>query len=158
MDITIEKIWNYNKATNIAVINHELSFRCGYCSISRSHPFFGKNYNEDSISNIKHKLDEVIHVSGGMSYSGNLEIIFKRDSRIPRNQWWFGFDCLEGSDKRNFELKKTIEMMSKHFQAVFRRHIENKKQRDLDFVEKQCNRISDHLSKFRYNSIDFITH
>jgi len=86
IEITIEKVWRYKKSTCIAIINHITGTRCGYCSVSMAHPFFGKSYTDDPISDLEHKIDEVICVHGGVTYSGELDWLRKQDQSIPHNQ------------------------------------------------------------------------
>ena len=159
-DITVEKVWRHSKSTCVAVVNHSTGTRCGYCSLSMAHPFFGKNYSDDSVSELMHKVDEIINVHGGVTYSGKIEWAREQDSSIPRNMWWFGFDCHHAGDSQDPELindpiikKFTIEMNERmgNWDKSY-----NTTHKSLEYVVEQCNVMAEHLSKFVYNSVDFI--
>lgn len=162
-DITIEKVWRHKKSTCVAIVNHSLGTRCGYCSVSMAHPFYRKSYTDDSISELEHKVDEVINVHGGVTYSGDLDWAFALDRTVPRNQWWFGFDCCHAGDTPDPELildpmiKKMTEERNERFKE-FKDDLGILKStmKDLEFVQSNCNDMAEHLSKFVYNSVDFI--
>jgi len=159
IDITIEKVWRYKKSTCVAVINHATGTRNGYCSVSMAHPFYRKNYTHESISELDHNIDDVIHVHGGITYSGDIEWALELDSSLPHNQWWFGFDCYHASDAPDPELindpaaKKFMEHMEESLAGSF--HFK-KTHKDLNYVVEQCQGMAEYLSKFVYNSVDFI--
>ena len=135
--------------------------RCGYCSVSMSHPFYRKNYGNDAISDLKHTVDEVISVHGGVTYSGFLEMIINFDDTIPRDLWWFGFDCCHANDAQDPELitdpqtKKFVMEMEERFASRYDSHYK-RTHKKLEYVIENCNNMAEHLSKFLYSSVDFI--
>lgn len=161
IDITVEKVWRTKKSTCVAVINHAMGTRCGYCSVSMAHPFYRKDYGHDSISELNHTVDSVIDVHGGVTYSGELEWALDLCRTIPRNQWWFGFDCCHAGDAQNPDLindpisRKFTEEMNERFSELDSSY--KKTHKSLEFVQQHCNNMAEHLSKFVYNSVDFIT-
>jgi len=124
-----------------------------------AHPFYRKKYTHDSISELQHNIDDVLYVHGGVTYSGELEWALVYNRSIPRNQWWFGFDCCHGSDAQDPDLihdpmaKKIAIEMEVALSSLKHAHRTHK---SLEYVEQNCNDLAEHLSKFIYNSVDFI--
>jgi len=134
--------------------------RNGYCSVSMAHPFYRKSYSHETISDLQHNIEDVLYVHGGVTYSGEIEWALEQDSSLPRNQWWFGFDCCHANDAADTSLindpvaKKFVEDME---ESLSKSNLNfEKTHKDLDFVVEQCDNMADHLSKFVYNSVDFI--
>jgi hypothetical protein len=57
---------------------------CGYVAIKRGHPYYEKDFMDDSID---------VEVHGGLTYSNYCQghICHKKDDVEP--VWWLGFDC-----------------------------------------------------------------
>lgn len=162
IDVPIEKIWKHKKSLCVAIINSRLGFRCGYCTVSSSHPFYKKEYNI-AVSQIDNKkIEEVLAVHGGITYSGKLDFI---EHEQVKNLWGFGFDCGHASDAPDLELVldpkhreilKTLEdsnlgNYSKHMGGMYSRT-----HKTLEYVIENCNILAENLDKFLLNSIDFI--
>ncbi len=57
--------------------NSHLGFYLGYVSVGKSHPAYGKDYNDDVLREIQ--------VHGGLTFANKVEGV-----------WWLGFDCGHG--------------------------------------------------------------
>lgn len=113
IETTIEEVFDY-KGFRCAVTLNELYFpegieiskkmkklmgdferkwRCGYVEVPSQHPLYKKSHN---------KIDEFVFAHGGLTFSdfGDGEI-------LPKNTWWFGFDCHHSIDTiRNWTFKR----------------------------------------------------
>lgn len=60
--------------------NPELKTLNGYIGLPKSHPYYGKDYND---------IDVEVH--GGLTFSG-------QGGRWDKHYWWIGFDCAHAGD------------------------------------------------------------
>lgn len=154
-DTSIAEMWIYKKSNCISVVNHHFGTRCGYCSVSGSHPFFMRDYSY-IVPSIGKSIDYILSAHGGITYSGNLKIneILEREGL-----WWFGFDCNHSGDAADINLitnpisKMVCEQTSSWLTG---RYFNPGKHRTLEYVKENCNNLAEQLSKFKINSLDFI--
>jgi len=91
MSRTIEKDW-ITQAGLHAVVVHIASrmgfgeWRCGYVGVPKTHPWFGKGYNDEGPINCD--------VHGGLTYADNTLYVQPDDTDL----WWFGYDCAHFDD------------------------------------------------------------
>jgi len=134
------------------------SHRTGYVSVPPTHPFFGKEYNQDSglalppeteigkrgpidvfVNSFKETCDVgfLFDVHGGITYSRS-----GKDYPVENNpdeNWWFGFDCAHLGDLREGETASPWEPMATH--------------KSLAYVEDECESLADQLKKYELNRL-----
>ena len=114
-----EKEWTTRAGLKAVVIAQDMGHRCGYVSVPKEHPWYGKDYNE---------VDLDVH--GGVTYAG------MRD-----DLWWFGYDCAHLGDARDPELMsdefKSIRIMLMNF--------EGDTIKTLDFCVNECESMAAQL-------------
>lgn len=64
---------------------HGSGHLCGYVGVHDSHPFHGKDYDDEAL--------QEIDVHGGLTYSSD-----SGPGQEPDGFWWFGFDCAHAGD------------------------------------------------------------
>lgn len=69
----------------------DLGHLCGYVGIPKTHPLFGKHYD-----------DTCIQIHGGLTYSDS-------DADWGGGLWWFGFDCAHAGDLSPLLLMVLVE-------------------------------------------------
>lgn len=67
------------------MVSFERKWRCGYVGVPSQHPLYKKT--------IKHEIDELVFAHGGLTFSD-----FGDEKILPKNAWWFGFDCHHSND------------------------------------------------------------
>lgn len=70
-----------------------IGYANGYVAVPKSHPWYGKTYEE-----VSHK----VNIHGGLTFSGKVEegadLIMLSDDVLPDDHWAFGFDTLHYGD------------------------------------------------------------
>ncbi|WP_313632516.1 hypothetical protein [Massilia timonae] len=131
---------------------------CGYVGVPASHPWHGKEYgalvkmtekqastpiDPDRISIIsvlamamsenepdeEARIDCVIRVHGGLTYSGAGRKVFGEDSAL----WYFGFDCAHGGDK-----SPAYSRYGSSYEGTYR---------DIDYVRNEIASLSKQLAE-----------
>lgn len=70
---------------------------CGYVGVSRDHPFYGLNYDNEAIA---------VEIHGGLTFASKCQekggeegaICHKVDPGEDDDVWWLGFDCAHARD------------------------------------------------------------
>lgn len=70
----------FNEGYQCVVTFDNNGYRCGYVGIPKTHPLYGKYYDDV----------DCLHCHGGVTYSGGGE---KSQYPVESDLWWFGFDC-----------------------------------------------------------------
>jgi hypothetical protein len=106
-------------------------YLCGYASIPKDHPFFGKNY-----------YDIEIDVHGGLTYS-----------EFKDNEYWIGFDCAHSCDfnpsmqalrkSHDFEDKFPLPEEFKHI-PIF-----NPSYRTIEYCIEECKSMADQINAYK---------
>jgi len=141
-DLTIEKVWTEGDTTCVAIINHLVGARNGYCSVSESNPLYKKSYKSKSISDLGTAITDVLRVHGGVTYSGDLSWAVELDNKIPKDTWWFGFDCSHYTDSPDPDLFSEPSFCEDYMHGVVR---------DLPYVVKECVLLADQLGRLAKN-------
>lgn len=155
------------------VIFNSNGFRCGYVGIPKSHPLYGKDYQDyldikkadvgdREVSGIFPLLsaclddDERIRIEayfqchGGITYSDG-----GKNSKYPieSDLWWFGFDCGHAGDKNDLEyaLKMFPGRAEEYryriaFESEF--YIDGNIIRTEEYVASECKKLAEQLKEF----------
>ena len=128
---------------------------CGYVGVSKSHPFFGKNYSEsvdvpESVMNREVDFDKVglinMLCANGDSEENTLDIVLAIDVHggityareyAPKKEdeddlWWFGFDCGHYGD------------LSPAYDGMFSDGV----YRNFEYVKNECISMAKQLERF----------
>ena len=81
----IEKRWDFRGLKCLILRHLRMGHLCGYVALPRSHPEWGKHYDEPDIS-----------VHGGLTFGRQ-----GKEGTLWDGQelWWYGFDCAHYEDK-----------------------------------------------------------
>lgn len=128
----------YKCVVTFGVLGH----RCGYVGIPKTHPLYGKGYDECQ--------DICCH--GGLTYSGGGD---KSKHPIESDLWWFGFDCAHYGDGKDLKLaykkfleeRASIAYMMKSEQ-MFPEASESDVLRTEEYVADECKRLAEQLKEF----------
>lgn len=121
----------YHKGYVCAVVFQRGGHRCGYVSLPKNNPYFGKNYDDIPIS-----------CHGGLTYARSTL------AGISGEGWWIGFDCGHAGDARDHEA------MRKYFEGEYIEAIIGLEERfpflsdmvrTFDYVKNGCKRIVEQL-------------
>jgi hypothetical protein len=104
----------------------ELGNWCGYVGVDNEHPYYGKGYNDASVS-----------VHGGLTYADACQgtICHVPAPGMPDDIWWFGFDCAHAYDYVP-QLKALMKRLKRHDDDVYR---------DLAYVKAEVNGLAEQL-------------
>jgi len=105
----------------VCILVADGSHRCGYVSVSSSHPNYEIGYN-----------DVVADVHGGLTYGGRL---LQYEAFINDDLWWFGFDCAHYNDI-------VLSMLT------FGEEVgEGRVFRSAEFVIAECEKLATYINK-----------
>lgn len=83
------------------ILRHtELGHLCGYTSVPRGHPCYGKHYDHIPYEDLLQ-----VSVHGGLTFSDEGD-----GEHRPVGGWWFGFDCAHYMDSVPFMLERFTEI------------------------------------------------
>jgi hypothetical protein len=99
---------------------------CGYVGLPKSHPYFGKHYDDVD--------DENIQVHGGLTFSGYWE-------ELADNLWYLGFDCGHAWDM-DMDYSRG-QQMGGHSIPLYHSN------KSGEFVEEQTRRLAEQLEKVK---------
>lgn len=113
-------------------IHNDMGFRCGYVKIEKSHPFFGKHYD-----------DIPIDCHGGVTFA---------DYDVPCNEegeddaYWIGFDCGNYSDLPDINLmnEPNLTIYNMFGFMMYPEH-SGRTLKTQEYVENQCKSICEQL-------------
>lgn len=167
----VEKEFDHNGMK--CVVTFSVSgHRCGYVGISKTHPLYGKDYDEHidikkedvdkPVSGVfpllgaildddeRVRIEAYFNCHGGITYANG-----GKDSKYPieSDLWWFGFDCAHYEDGK--DLKSAYKLFPEFREQITQTMaIENMYQiegdvvRDLDYVTESCIELADQLAEF----------
>lgn len=139
------------------VVLQSVGHRCGYVGIPEGHPLYCLHYMDELIdlgeAGDPLTVLEKFVVHGGITYAGG-ESCYP----IKSDLWWFGFDCSHYADLPDYEsakkafsdddlimdslrVKEEIEGAYGHYKLA--------EVRTKEYVEEQCKRLAEQLSKYK---------
>ncbi len=75
---------------------------CGYVSIDKTHPFYGKGFRSEDALDYDYEIIDSLNCHGGITYSapcdGNTDKGICHLTKDNDDSWWFGFDCAHSCD------------------------------------------------------------
>ncbi len=89
--VKLERNWTAHGldcATLLIDLGAGYSHRCGYVRVGEDHPWFGREYDDESVD---------VDAHGGLTFSRPNPAPEKFGIDIP-DGWWFGFDCAHLGD------------------------------------------------------------
>jgi hypothetical protein len=90
MSHIVEKDWITQAGLRAVVVlidaGSPFSWRCGYVGVPKTHPWFGKDYEDEGPINC--------NVHRGLTYADNTLCVQLYDTDL----WWFGYDCAHSGD------------------------------------------------------------
>jgi hypothetical protein len=90
--------WMSETGLPCLIVRNPYGALCGYVGVSRSHPWYGQNY-EDVDSQLADE-DEDYAVHGGLTFAGTCgeKICHEVEPGEDDDVWWLGFDTAHGFD------------------------------------------------------------
>lgn len=136
-----KKQW-LGKATGLPclIVRTPLGHLCGYVGVYKTHPFYGKDYDNVNTHNY-------IDVHGGLTFSNKSQKGGKFCYKVEKEEdddvwWWLGFDCAHVGDliPSMLELynKMNIEIPDYHNKDIYR---------DIDYVTAECEKLAVQLKE-----------
>lgn len=126
--------WTTDSGYRAIVLYVNDSHHCGYVEVPRTHPLYGLDYdsklpNYTDSDHIPPRLDDIIDVHGGLTFSGS------GTEGYPANTdgWWFGFDCAHLGDLTRLDSELNISFDTT---ATFK---------DVPYVKAECERLAAQL-------------
>ncbi len=113
------------------IVRSSLGALCGYVGVPTSHPWFGLDYEDCTLSECpdkqcSHDVDSELEAHGGITFSG--PCFPHRDNPeegichiVPGDEkiWWFGFDCSHSGDMTpNGYLGDSLKIFSERFMDI----------------------------------------
>lgn len=137
----VEADWISKAGLRCVVIASQAGWRCGYVAVGQTHPLYGHYYSRLSPylkrGGVFYSPVEFFTVHGDITFSdfGNYYL-------LPKNSFWFGFDCAHSGDAFDPDLlpEDTPECRN----AVLNRP---GIVRTLEFVKEECESLARQLSE-----------
>lgn len=128
--------WEY-KLPCLAIRDMSMGIWKGFVGVDDKHPFYGKSIDE--LLKIPEAVDIFFAVHGGLSGAGRLPAKFKE---YAKGYWWIGIEASHGGDLMPlFRMEDMDPDMAKL--------LSNQTYKDLKFIRKEVNRLSNHISKIK---------
>ena len=116
---------------------------CGYVGVSKDHPLFAKDYNDDV-------LDIDLDVHGGLTFSDFSREDAPEGAGIchlpgpgePKKVWWFGFDCAHHMD-----LVPSMEQFHKEHGLLFPVLLGRGSYKTLEYVQSETEKLAEALAQ-----------
>jgi hypothetical protein len=137
--------WVY-KGLDCLIVRGPSGALCGYVGVPKSHPFYGKGYDEvqnsyDSEGNERQPLAN-IDVHGGLTFSDPCReaedgygICHPKEGAANEDVHWFGFDCAH-----------SVDLCPAHERFYTSSRFET--YRDLKYVKAEVESLADQLLKY----------
>jgi len=119
---------------------------CGYVGVSKSHPAYGKHYDDI------YSMGQTIGCHGGLTYSDSNILV----SAVAKSGlWWFGFDCAHANDLIPSMLVHNLPTLNKGIYREFDDVVKNTKELAEQIIRIRDEGFKGYLSRlwrrFRYS-------
>jgi hypothetical protein len=118
--------WKHKGLDCLMVRNDNFLHWCGYVGIPKSHPFYGKDYN-----------DVPVDVHGGLTYGKTCDnfVCHIPEKGSDDDIYWLGFDCAHYGD------------LAPGMSFAFPSSMSDDQYRDLEYVKKEVENLAELLAE-----------
>lgn len=133
----LEELFEY-KGYKCACVFNSGGFRCGYVAIDNTHPFYGKDYNDNG--------PDSIMCHWGLTYAGYGKHFYDNNESL----WWFGFDCGHCEDKPDYDTARKYGVINDKEYIIGKEYehmitFKDRTVKDKKFVKENCKMIVEQL-------------
>lgn len=135
----VEKFADY-LGYQYAVVFTQMGHRCGYVGVPKSHPMYGKGYDENLPFLKMATMEVYFDVHGGVTFAGKG---IGGNYPVEGELWWFGFDCAHCDDGKDLTQVEAYGLVENRRQFDELKRIENMfntggEMRSFEYVEREC--------------------
>lgn len=129
--------WEYCGFKCSIVRHPEMKHLCGYVGLPKSHPYYGKHYNQCLLGRERWdctwykdhpSLEKIIKVHGGLTFSQQGD-----GETWEKDLWWLGFDCAHTGDL----VPGRYEKYGRTLDGVYR---------NMEYVKKETEQLAEQLT------------
>ena len=169
----VEEDFEYNGLRCVVALM-SMGHRCGYVGITKEHPLYGKDYDNNCPELLKSKVEDepigergivpflktngtdymspecYFDVHGGITYADGGD-----NSKYPveSNLWWFGFDCAHCDDENDYDAVLKYGLMTQEdYNYLTQRELKYSTYgviRTKEYVKSQCESFADQLNMIK---------